>query len=259
MNFTSAEIAAWVGSFMWPFARVSAMVATMPLFGTDFAPMQVRLYLALGLTLAIFPSLPPMPAIDALSGDGLVVIFQQMLIGISMGFFFQMIFAGFVIGGQTIAMKIGLGFSMMVDPVAGSQVPVLGMLYTLLVGLLFLAFDGHLLMFELLADSFRVMPVGTSGVSREGLWEVVQFSGRMFRIALMMAITVLAALLVVMLAFGVVTKAAPQFNIFSVGMPIFMMVGFAVIVITLPDVLPLFVKEMEAAFVAARKVVGLQP
>ena len=258
MNFSTVEITAWVGSFMWPFARVSALVATMPVFGTKFAPVRIRLYLALAVTLAIYPSLPPMPAIDALSGEGVVLIFQQLLIGISMGMFFQMIFAGFVIGGQTIAMKIGLGFSMMVDPIAGSQVPVLGMLYTLMVSLLFLAFNGHLLLFELLADSFRVMPVGTSGVSREGIWEVVQFSGRMFRIALMMAITVIAALLVVMLAFGVVTKAAPQFNIFAVGMPIFMMMGFAVITLTLPDVLLHFSKELEAALVAARKVVGLQ-
>ncbi|GAB6040232.1 flagellar biosynthetic protein FliR [Endothiovibrio diazotrophicus] len=256
MNFSTPEIAAWVGSFMWPFARISALVATMPLFGTDFAPMRVRLYLALALTLGIVPTLPPMPQIDALSGEGVMVIAQQLVIGVSMGFFFQLIFAGFIIGGQTIAMKIGLGFSTMVDPIAGSQVPVLGMLYTILVGLLFLAFDGHLMVFELLADSFRLLPVGTEGIGREGFWEVVAFSGRMFRIALMMAITVIASLLVVMLAFGVVTKAAPQFNIFSVGMPIFMMIGFVVITITLPDVVPHFVEEMRAALETARKVVS---
>ncbi len=233
---------------MWPFARISAMVVTMPLFGTSFAPMQIRLYLAIGLTAVIYPLLPAMPQVDALSAEGVLIMTHQIVIGIAMGTLLQLMFAGFTIGGQVIAMKIGLGFSMMVDPIAGNQVPVLGMLYTLMTGLLFLSFDGHLHLFQLLADSFTLLPVGSSGIGREAVWSIVAFSGRIFQVGMMVAITTVAAILIVMLAFGVVTKAAPQFNIFSVGMPIFMILGFFVLLLTLPQVVVHFSREMEAAF-----------
>jgi len=256
MLLSSADITAWVGQFMWPFTRIGALVAAMPVVGTEFLPVRVRLSLALALTAVVMPNLPPMPAVDPLSPTALLITFNQIAIGVTMGFVFQLVFAAFVVGAQTVAMKIGLGFATMVDPVAGGQLPVLATLYSLMVSMLFLSFNGHLALFELLADSFRLLPVGTGGLSREAVWAVLQWSQNLFVGALRVAIPALAALLVVQLAFGVVTKAAPQFNIFSVGMPIFMLMGMFVLVLTMPGVVDQFGDLLAEVFILLRQVLG---
>jgi len=143
-----------------------------------------------------------------------------------------------ITGGQVIAMQMGLGFSLMIDPQNGSQAPVLSQFYLLMVILVYLALNGHLVLIEVLVDSFRIMPIGPEGLSADSYWQLAKWGGLIFSGGVGMAIPAIASLLVVNIAFGVMTRAAPQLNIFAIGFPITMLLGFAVIMVGLPSVVP---------------------
>ncbi|MBU0807328.1 MAG: flagellar type III secretion system protein FliR [Gammaproteobacteria bacterium] len=236
LELSSGQIGAWVGSFMLPLFRVSALLMFMPLIGSQLVPGRVRLYLSLAICLAIMPSLPPMPAIDAISVQAFIWIAQEILIGAMLGFVLQLFFQIFVIAGQIIAMQMGLGFASMVDPANGISVPVIGQVFTILVTLLFLAMNAHLVVFEVLAESFFTLPVG-GGFLLENYWEIAHKLSWVLGAALLLVLPAVTALLVVNLAFGVMTRAAPQLNIFSIGFPLTLVLGLVIVWIGMADFL----------------------
>lgn len=168
----------------------------------------------------------------------MLIVAQQLLIGIVMGFAFQLVISAVITGGQTIAMQMGLGFAVMVDPQNGSQAPVLSQFYVLMVLLAFVLMNGHLLLIEILADSFRTIPIGVEGLKPDDIWQLLSWGSMIFAGALSMALPAIASLLMVNITFGIMTRASPQLNIFAIGFPITMMVGFAVVFATLPSVIP---------------------
>jgi flagellar biosynthetic protein FliR len=237
MTFTTAEIAGWIGAFLWPFIRIGAMLMSMAVIGTRALPVRVRLMLALAITVLIAPLVGPVPVADPLSGTGLAITVQQLLIGVAMGFVLRMLFAALEVAGEMIGQLMGLGFASLVDPQNGVQVPAVSQLFILLGTLMFLALGGHLLWIEALADSFRVLPIGTVGLGVDGAAALVEFGASMFSWGVRMALPVVAALLVVNLAFGVLARTSPQLNVFSVGFPAALLIGMALILITIPSVL----------------------
>ncbi len=258
MRYTSAEITALIGTYLWPLFRIGALVGAAPLLGTHSVPVRIRLGLALLLTLVIAPVLPPPPALDPFSAAGLQVTIAQVLIGLAMGFALQLMFAAFVLAGELISLGMGLGFAAMNDPVSGVSVPTVGQFYTILVTLLFLALNGHLILIEVLADSFRTLPVGAHGLAAQGVWELVLWGGRMFVWALLIALPVIGALLLVNLGFGIMTRAAPQLNIFAVGFMVIILLGLLVMRITLPSLLPQLTGMMDEIFGLLRQLMTLR-
>ncbi|HRY14505.1 MAG: flagellar biosynthetic protein FliR [Candidatus Competibacteraceae bacterium] len=237
MQISSAEIAAWVGTFLWPLARVAALVITAPVLGSRVTPRRVRLMLALALTWAILPFVPPIPMVEPLSPTGLLVTAQQVLIGLSMGFLLRLVFGALELGGQVVATQVGLGFASLVDPQSGAQGPLLSQFYTLLGTLVFLGLNGHLILIQLLVDSFTLLPVAPTGADRDWLWILVNWASQMFAGAVLVALPAIVSLLVVNLAFGVMVRAAPQLNIFAVGFPITLVLGLLIILYSLPNLM----------------------
>lgn len=252
MQVSSAEIAAWVGAFLWPLTRVSAMLIVAPIFGSRVVPLRIRLMITLALTWTILPFAPPMPIVEPLSPDGLLITAQQVLIGLSMGFILRLVFGALELGGQVIAMQVGLSFASMADPQNGAQSPLLSQLYTLLGTLIFLALNGHLLLIQLLVDSFTALPVAPTGADRDWLWTLVNWGSQMFAGAVLVALPAIAALLVVNLAFGVMVRASPQLNIFAVGFPITLVLGMLIILYSLPTLL----YQLEHMFAEAFRTIG---
>lgn len=247
MHFTTAEIGAWIGNFMWPLIRVSAFTMSMPIFTARGVPMQARMIFALAITLVVIQPLPSVPVIDPITSEGLLVAVQQLLIGAAMGFTLRLVFAAMVNAGHITALGMGLGFASMVDPSNGVQVPVISVFYNLLATLIFLALDGHLVAIQIVAESFRVLPVGQVGLSAQAYYDLVLWGSWMFSGAMLLALPATTAILMVNLAFGVMTRAAPQLNIFAVGFPVVLMGGFAVVLLTLGSVGDVFVDLTEQA------------
>lgn len=256
ITLASSEIMSWVGAFMWPLFRIAALVGAAPVFGARTIPVTVKMVIAIVLTMIIAPILPPPPAVDPLSGEAILIVMNQILIGGAMGLALQLVFAMFVVGGQIIAFQMGLGFASMVDPSSGTQVPVISQFYVIILTLTFLALDGHLVFVEVIADSFRTLPVGVNGLTRDGLWALVTWGGHMYAGAVQIALPAIASLLLINLTFGIVTRSAPQFNIFSIGFPVTMVAGFFIILVTLPAILPQIQRQLAAAFDLMRLLVS---
>jgi flagellar biosynthetic protein FliR len=152
-----------------------------------------------------------------------------------MGFILQLIFSALTQAGEYIALAMGLGFASAMDPVGGVQVPMISQFLTILAMLIFLALNGHLVFIELLLKSFDTLPVTAAGLTSDDLWAVVRFGQTMFSHAVLIALPAMAALLLVNLAMGVVTRAAPQLNIFAIGFPLTILAGFIVLILMLPS------------------------
>jgi len=229
MEIDLMQLEHWVSSALWPLFRVMSFFMAMPIIGTQMLPARLRLGLALAVTAMILPVLPTMPVFDPLSVHSWIIIAQQVVLGSLLGFSATILLQSFVAGGQLMAMQMGLGFASMSDPANGVNVVIISQIYLMLVMMLFLGMNGHLLLIEILVDSFWVIPVGLEGVSRITLWEIALSGGWLFMAALLMALPAVTALLVVNFAFGIMTKAAPQLNIFAIGFPFTMLMGLFIV------------------------------
>jgi len=245
---TDAQITEFVGRYLWPLFRIGALFMSMPIVGTRLVTARVRVVLAFTVTLLIVPLLPPMPAVPPLSIASLLIIVQQIIIGITIGFFLQVIFHLFVLAGQFMAMKMGLGFASMNDPANGVTVTVVSQYYLILTTLLFLSVNGHLAVFQMIIESFTTFPVSDSGFGADIFWQVANSGTWMFSRALLIAMPVLTSLLVVNLAFGVMSRAAPQMNVFAVGFPITLLFGLILIWYSMPSFFPNYQLFMEEGF-----------
>ncbi|MFK7855399.1 MAG: flagellar biosynthetic protein FliR [Granulosicoccus sp.] len=233
LTITAEQINSWVGLVMWPMFRIAGLLTILPTLGGGEVPVRVRVGLAVMITVMIVPSLPAMPQIDPLSADSIFISFQQLIIGVAMGLMVLLVFNAVTLAGESIAITMGLGFALMNDPQNGVQVPTVSQFYLIMSTMLFLAFNGHHQVLLLMAASFDLMPVGQA-LGADALWQLVRWAGVMFSGALAIALPALAAMLTVNMVMGVITRAAPQLNLFSVGFPITMTIGFASILFTLP-------------------------
>lgn len=239
LELSNAQIGGWVGQFLLPLFRIAALLMSMPLIGTQLVPVRVRLYLALAIALVLVPTLPPMPVVESLSLASLLLIAEQLLIGVMFGFVLQLFFHVFIVSGQLLAMQMGLGFASMADPANGVSVPVLGQFMLMLVTLLFLAINGHLVALEILAESFVTLPYG-QGFMVNHYWTLAGKLSWVIGAGLLLTLPAVTALLVINLAFGVMTRAAPQLNIFSIGFPLTLALGLVIYWISLSDFGSLF-------------------
>jgi len=184
----------------------------------------------------VVPGLPPMPEVNPLSLSGLLLIAEQILIGAVFGLSLQLFFQIFVVAGQVVAIQMGMAFASMVDPVNGVNVAVVSQFLSMLVTLLFLSMNGHLVVFEVITESFTTLPVGT-GLMVNHYWDLVGRLSWVLGAALLLVLPAITALLVVNIAFGVMTRAAPQLNIFSIGFPLTLVLGLGIFWVVLADIL----------------------
>lgn len=237
MEFSAENIINWIATYIWSFTRIAAMLMVMVAVGSRTTPQRIRLFYAFAITVAVFPVLPAAPMeIELFSLASALIVLQQVLIGIAIGTVSIFVVQSFVVAGQIIAMQTSLGFASMADPMNGQSSPVVGQFYVLLVTLLFFGVDGHLLMIELIIRSFETLPISMKGLLATDYQKLAGWFTLMFRAALAFSLSSMVAMLLVNLSFGIMTKAAPQLNIFSLGFSISMVFGLFVLWITLINV-----------------------
>jgi flagellar biosynthetic protein FliR len=229
LTISSADWNAFLAIFFYPFVRIMAWLAVDPLFGNRAAPNSVRVGLAFILAIAIAPTLPLLPPIELVSGPGLLILVQQILIGLALGFALRIVITAMDFAGQIIGLQMGLSFASLFDPINGAQTQVISQLLVITAALILFAFNGHHLVVAALWQSFHDLPVGNLDFAGRGLLALVQWAGSLFMTGLHIALPITAALLAANLAIGMMTRAAPQLNIFAVGFPITLAAGFLVL------------------------------
>jgi len=239
IHVTSAQLSAWLALFIFPFTRILALIASSPVLGNKQVPVRVKIGLALMLTFVIAPTIEVQPNIEAASALGLLVLLQQILAGFAIGFSMRLIFTAVEMSGELAGMQMGLGFASFFDPLNASFTPVVAQFVGILAALAFLGMDGHLYMLEALADSFHTFPISTSVPHAAALHTLAAWGGSIFAYSLQLCLPVIGALLITNLALAILTRSAPQLNIFQIGFPITLIVGFAALALTLPYFAPI--------------------
>lgn len=236
VSFSSELINGWIISLLWPLTRVLGVIATAPILSDRSIPNRIKLGFGLVLTLIIMPTIPAIPTFDIFSLQGFLILLQQMIIGLAMGFSIRLVFSAIGIAGQLIAMSMGLGFATFFDPQTRGQTTAISQFLTILVMLVFLSLDGHLLMISALANSFVTMPIVIEGGGISPM-KVVAWGEAIFSTGVLLALPAVAALLITNMALGILTRTAPQLNLFGIGFPVTLSIGFLVLALALQGML----------------------
>ena len=234
ITLTSAEMNTWIAALLWPLTRILGLIAAAPLFGNNAVPVSVKVGLGVMLATIMAPAIPALPAADPLSMAGLLILLQELLIGLAMGFAMRIVFAAIEMAGEVSSLTMGLGFATFFDPMSAGRSSAISQLLALIATMAFLAVNAHLVLLEALAESFLSMPVSATPMAGGAPFELVRWAGRIFSAGLQLSLPIVTALLITNVALGILTRAAPQLNIFSLGFPITLTVGMLVISMVLP-------------------------
>lgn len=239
ISFTSAQLTTWVAMLIYPMARVLAMIASAPVIGNRQVPVRVKVGLAAIFTVVITPTLDLHDLPDPSSAEGILILLQQMVAGLMMGFSIRLIFTAIEMAGDIAGMQMGLGFANFFDPQNSTITPVLAQFLGVIVALAFVSMDLHLYMLAALSDSFQSFPIANTLPSAGAFRTAAEWGGSIFAYALQLSLPLIAALLISNLALGILTRSAPQLNIFAVGFPITISVGFIVLALVIPFIAPM--------------------
>lgn len=241
ISITSAQLDAWIAALLFPLIRILAMLATAPVVGNKQVPRRVKVGLAALLALIVAPTLPPFPQVALGSAQGLLILAQEILIGTAMGFTLRVVFTSVEMAGEIAGLQMGLGFASFYDPMNSSYSPIIARWLGMIAALAFLTANGHLYMLSALVESFYRLPVGDA-LPSGSLHIIAQWGGSIFAFGLQMSLPIVAALLITNIALGILTRAAPQLNLFAVGFPITLSIGFIILALSIPNLSPLFDK-----------------
>ncbi|MEQ1836847.1 MAG: flagellar biosynthetic protein FliR [Candidatus Nitrotoga sp.] len=238
ISITSAQLDIWLATLIFPLTRILAMIASSPILGNKQVPTRVKIGLSVLLAIIIAPTIGEIPPVAVGSPQGLLIMVQQIIIGVTMGFTMRLIFTAVEMAGELAGLQMGLGFASFYDPINATHSATIAQLLGILASLAFLAINGHLYLLSALATSFQTLPIGTM-MSDKGIHGVVSWGASIFTYALQISLPILAALLITNIALGILTRASPQLNLFAVGFPITLAIGFFMLALSMPHFIPL--------------------
>jgi flagellar biosynthetic protein FliR len=233
----AADVSAWVARMWWPSLRISGFVLTAPVASEIAIPSRVKIVFILALAFLIAPLAPVPAGLSVFSAAGMLTAVQEILVGTAIGMVMALAFEALTFAGQSVSMTMGLGFSTLVDPQRGANVTVLGQLFMIMGTLTYLAINGHLVLLGALVHSFQTLPIASANIDRDFLLSVAVWGGRIFETGLLVALPAVIALVIVNMALGVVSRAAPQLNLFGIGFTITLLAGFFVLLVGLDGIM----------------------
>jgi flagellar biosynthesis protein FliR len=254
---SAADVSTWVGRMWWPSLRVGGFMLAAPIASEVSIPSRVKLVFGLSLAFLLAPMAPSPSNLSIFSGAGLMTAAQELLIGVGIGMVMAMAFEALTFAGQTVSMTMGLGFSTLVDPQHGTNVTVLGQIFMIVGILTYLSINGHLVLLGALANSFQTLPIGATNIDRDFLMAVATWGARIFETGLLVALPIVISLVIVNMALGVITRAAPQLNLFGIGFTITLLCGFFVLLVGLDNVMHGIRNLIETALRAAVELVNM--
>jgi len=251
LTLNSDLIQAWVVTILIPLVRILGFVAIAPFFGNQAISMPIKVAMGVLLAMMIAPAAPAMPTVDLLSLRGILIIAEQMIIGLAIGLMMQIIFSAIEMAGQISGMTMGFGFATNYDPQSAGSTIVIIQFMCILALLVFLSMNGHLIMISALLESFYAFPVTAEPRMIDGM-TIAIWGAKLFSISLQLSLPIVATLLITNLALGILTKSSPQLNIFGIGFPITLCVGFLVIMLMLPTMAAPYQYILEQGMAASK-------
>lgn len=230
-------------------ARTIGLLATMPLFGERTVPWQTKAGLSMLIAFLLLPIADgqPVPPGDSFLALGLAIT-QELLIGTLLGYLVRLLFGAFQFAINALDFQMGLSFMQLMSPGANANLSVLGQLLNTLMLLLFLELDGHHLLLRALGSTIGAVPLGTTLPSQALAGGLITLFSHFVTTSFSIALPTILVLLMIDVALGIVGKVVPQLNVFMVSLPVKIVVGLAVLSITLPalsDVLSALLGQLQ--------------
>ncbi|HXE16614.1 MAG TPA: flagellar biosynthetic protein FliR [Stellaceae bacterium] len=258
-SWSEADMLRWSGEFWWPFVRTLALFAAAPVFSGATIPVPLKVALAVVLAFLLASIVPQSAPLD-LTWRALVLTGEQIVVGLAMGFAMQIALSAMSLAGDFVGVQMGFGFATLLGVEGNFAVPVMADFFGLVGLVLFLAFNGHLVLIGALVKSFAVIPVAVGGTIHAAGWGALANAGAMlFEIGVFLALPVVAVVLTMHLAVGTLSRAAPQVNLMSVGFALFLWVGIAATVTLVPFFPPAVEHMIEAGMSLMGSVVRPAP
>ena len=253
---SAADVSELVSRLWWPTFRIGGFVLAAPIASEYVIPRRVKVVFTLALALLLAPLAPVPGGLSIFSGAGAMTAVQELIIGAAIGLVMQLAFDALTLAGQTISMTMGLGFATLVDPQRGTNVTVLGQMFMIIGILTYLALNGHLMLLGALANSFQTLPIGGASVDKHFLYSVAIWGARIFETGMLVALPAIIALVIVNIALGVVSRTAPQLNLFGIGFTVTMLCGFFVLLVGLDGIMDGITRLIDSALGAVVELVS---
>jgi flagellar biosynthetic protein FliR len=256
-SWSEADLFRWAGEFYWPLVRTLALFAAAPVFNGTMVPVPLKVALAAVIAMLV-GSIVNQPVPLELSWTALVLTGEQILVGLAIGFAMQLALSAMAFAGDLIGVQMGFGFATLLAIEGDFAVPVMSDFFGMVGLMLFLAFNGHLVLIGALVKSFSVVPVALGASVPLAGWGMLARAGSLlFEIGVFLALPVVAVVLTLNLAVGTLSRAAPQVNLMSVGFSLFLWVGIAATLALVPFFAPAVEHMMDAGIDLIGAVLGM--
>ncbi|HEX5388577.1 MAG TPA: flagellar biosynthetic protein FliR [Burkholderiaceae bacterium] len=234
VTFSEAQIMAWVSPIFWPFLRVLAVFTSAPIFSSRSVPLRTKVGLALVIALCLQPGLPNASVISLNGPDAFGAVVQQLAIGIAIGLSVRVVFAAVEMAGEIIGLQMGLNFAGFFDPTTNSQSSSAGRFFGNLSMMLFVVLNGHLMLIQAVNASFTTFPIGGDPLGSLRTLRLHELGAIIFTYGLWIALPMIGMLLFINVALGIISRIAPQMNVFAIGFPLTLSAGLIGIAVTVP-------------------------
>ena len=209
--------------------RVGSFVISSPLFGMRGVPTPIRVVISFILGLAVI-SFTGLPSEDLLSSLNFIfVVLVEIAVGLTAGLIVTIWFSSVALAGEKMATSAGLGYAAQIDPQAGGQTPVVSVILNLFLIVLFVSLDGHLLMLRVFFESFSILPIGSMPPPMVLIGAGIKAAGSMFVAASLIMLPVVGIILMINVSAGIMTRSAPQLNLFSFVFPVTILGAFIIL------------------------------
>ncbi len=233
VTLTEAQIVAWLSPLIWPFLRVLAVFTAAPIFSSRAFPVRARIALALLVAVAAQPSLSGQALVSINGPEATGAVLQQVGIGLAIGFTVRLVFAAAELAGEVVGFQMGLNFAAFFNPALGNQSSSVASFFGQMSAFLFIVMNGHLMILMAVIRSFEAFPVDQNFLQAMAGLKLHHLGADLFASGLWIALPMVAMLMFVNLAMGIVSRVAPQMNIYAIGFPLTLSVGLIGITVTL--------------------------
>lgn len=227
------QLLAWLGALLLPFFRVLGLFTSAPILSQRSVPVRLRVAVSFVIAALVAPLIPPAAALDIASPAGWLAVASEAFVGFAIGFVARVVLAAVEVAGETIGLQMGLSFAGFFDPDSGQLNGVSRLLNTLSLWA-FVAINGPLLLVAAVVHSFDVIPPATMLGEWIGRMQPASLGAGVFELGVMIALPFMALLLFVNLALGIVSRIAPQLNIFAIGFPVTIGAGLVLLALGMP-------------------------
>lgn len=234
ISFSEAQLVAWLSPVVWPFLRVLALFTAAPVLSSRAFPIRARIALAFFVAVAAQPSLAALPVISITGPGALGAVFQQVGVGLAIGFVVRVVFAAVELGGEVIGFQMGLSFASFFEPSLNTQSSAVARFYGQMAMFMFIVMNGHLLVLMAVVKSFEAFPVDQNFLEALKSMKVIDLGVDLFSSGLWIALPLVGMLMFANMALGIVSRVAPQMNIYAIGFPVTLAVGLVGMAVTLP-------------------------